>query len=1427
MQALTIGSYFSQTTIAKHSFETSGDTWAIQSLSTPDCNISGDVWSVESSLSSITPSDGAMFWGIRDLTGNCGSSAGESITFANVDVSSFTGVSLKFDYQVIGYDSGDDMFYEVFLDNIGQGQVQVVNGNSNFSTGGWLTETISIPNATTNVRIVLKADQNGGSDYGGFDNVRLEGATSCTAPSTQASSASTSGVGLNSGTISWTRGNGDNVLVVLQAGSAAATPASGTGYTANAAFGSGDALGTGFVVFNGTGTSVNVSNLTPNTTYHYAIHEFNNASTCYNNAGLTGTFTTLAVGTNSDIITAGGESATVPNSAIQAGPLTSVQGVKVWDFTIRDGGAGGDTDALPTILEDLVITQSAGNAMNDWDVAIQSADIFDGTTHIATGTITSNQISFTGMSISTPDDASKTITMRISLNCPANNSNNQDGDDFGFRISQGNVTEASGLTSQFASFPLINSSNGQNVFTISPIAITSITPTSGPVGTNVTINATGGGLTGVTSVSFGGTAATSFTVVSDNQIIAKVAPGTSTGDVNVVDANCIEDNFTQFTLLDKATSGCEGTVIFSDIIISEVYDNSSGSLGYIEIYNGTGATVDLTTYTIARYGTLGAGTPSHSYTFPASGIGSSIANGEVLVGRISNGGSGLEDFVFGNLTGFNADDRLELLNGGTIVDDFHDALVGVPGYVYRRNTTITGPNAAFDVSEWDATATAGDRSNLGTYSVSAGSGPTVATQPTTTQICAQSAAVLTTAGTEGFAGGLGLVYQWFESAPGSSTWTTMTNGGVVSGATSPTLTISPAAGFNDYQYYCEIRENTATCFAATNAVQLDVFGDGGTAGLWQGGASTDWCECFNWDDGKIPVNVTAVTIDQTAARDCEVTTGCTATAASVTVSSNNATNRNLTISGSGSLSIATSLAVSKTAGTGSIVVATTGTSSLTANTLTLSGTTANNAIFRNETASTSVDINGDLTINANGLLDLNANGTLNLGGHYNNLSTATGFDEASSTIVFDGAANQNINTDGFTEVFHNITLAKTGGALVLQDPINVDNSGVVALSDDQINLNGVEMKVLNNATNTFTRTTGSIVDESGAAAGMNSGKLTWAINANTASYVYPFADGIGGTFIPFTYQLTAGNAGEVSISTYGTGANNQPLPAGPDPVTNLNSIGGLTPDNRAATVDRFWQIDVQNAPTATMTFSYAASELPVAPFNVSTSMQAQRYDVVTDTWNRVLFPGQTTGVIPGGFTVTVPNITAFSPWAVAHVDSPLPVELMSFEVEKIGEDKSKLEWVTASELNCNFFEIQRSNNGEAFETIGTVQASGNSSNERFYNWVDEQPLNGTNYYRLKTVDFDGHEETSVVRMLYFYNAFSVMQSDVEWVVKGKKAEDFTYELFNTLGQKIDVSNVIVYNEGHITINNESLNTGVYLLLAIKSGVAQSFKLIKR
>ena len=160
--------------IAKHGFEEKGDTWPIEFISTPPCSQQDDTWNYHTILGNILPIEGNYFWGIQDLNGNCGSSDFEYIEFTSFNIADFRNVTLSFNVMVQGYDNGDDMKYELWLDGESQGEVLFIDGQNDFSHDQWTTVSIEIPNAASFVKLRISIKQNG-ADIAGLDNIQLEG----------------------------------------------------------------------------------------------------------------------------------------------------------------------------------------------------------------------------------------------------------------------------------------------------------------------------------------------------------------------------------------------------------------------------------------------------------------------------------------------------------------------------------------------------------------------------------------------------------------------------------------------------------------------------------------------------------------------------------------------------------------------------------------------------------------------------------------------------------------------------------------------------------------------------------------------------------------------------------------------------------------------------------------------------------------------------------------------------------------------------------------------------------------------------------------------------------------------------------------------------------------------------------------------------
>lgn len=401
-------------------------------------------------------------------------------------------------------------------------------------------------------------------------------------------------------------------------------------------------------------------------------------------------------------------------------------------------------------------------------------------------------------------------------------------------------------------YTFIIDGNGQCVV----IPTNTITPTSGPVGTEVTITATTGTLTSATAA-FNGISAT-VTPIDATHIIATVPTGAVSGAlVTTNTSGCQASNL--FTVIDNASTSCQGGTTVGKLFISEVTDSNAGSLSYVEIYNGTGSNIaSLANYSLKVANNGGA----YGFTLALSGSLAAGATHIVALGNDSfcgtpggNGSYAAQTNASGSINfAVNGHDHIGLFDStvSTTVpidswgvfgsNNWAPASIGTEGVSFRRKNNVTVPNSTYSNSDWNivdylgsgaASCSNNDYSDIGTFNFLSGTPPTVTTL-TYTATC--KATTLTVTGTEGFSGGFGLVYKWYAVQNGSNTWNLIADGGIYSGASTNTLSISDISSLVNYQFYCEVWENTNTCFRASNAVKIvPSSSTTWTAGGWSNG----------------------------------------------------------------------------------------------------------------------------------------------------------------------------------------------------------------------------------------------------------------------------------------------------------------------------------------------------------------------------------------------------------------------------------------------------------------------------------------------------------------------------------------------------------------------------------------------------------------
>lgn len=184
-------------------------------------------------------------------------------------------------------------------------------------------------------------------------------------------------------------------------------------------------------------------------------------------------------------------------------------------------------------------------------------------------------------------------------------------------------------------------------------------------------------------------------------------------------------------------------------------------------------------------------------------------------------------------------------------------------------------------------------------------------------------------------------------------------------------------------------------------------------------------------------------------------------------------------------------------------------------------------------------------------------------------------------------------------------------------------------------------------------------------------------------------------------------------------------------------------------------------------------------------------------------------------TVTLDDL-ADTYFTIASVTgSLLPVDLISF-TGKNEKGEVILNWVTASELNNDRFEVEHSQDGKEFLRIGELSGKGTTNNKNKYQFVHSNPSSASNYYRLKQIDYDGKYEYSQVisvNSIYTDNQIQILGNPVvDQVLRFRYSGQLStnIQLSKMSGQQF-LSKEISTTSGVFELGVDELPAGMYLL----------------
>jgi len=188
----------------------------------------------------------------------------------------------------------------------------------------------------------------------------------------------------------------------------------------------------------------------------------------------------------------------------------------------------------------------------------------------------------------------------------------------------------------------------------------------------------------------------------------------------------------------------------------------------------------------------------------------------------------------------------------------------------------------------------------------------------------------------------------------------------------------------------------------------------------------------------------------------------------------------------------------------------------------------------------------------------------------------------------------------------------------------------------------------------------------------------------------------------------------------------------------------------------------------------------------------------------------------------------FTLGTIDNTNSPLPVSLVNFAATPLPA-RVLLQWTTASELNNDFFTIERSTDAEQWVEVNAIEGAGTTKKTSDYSTYDERPLFGKSYYRLKQTDFDG---------AFTYSSIVSVHYDMKWQLKvvpnpstnrftilGARLKPVQVRLYNQIGQPMPV--VLEYGNGETILQASHLAAGIYILKVDTGQSLSTIRLVKQ
>lgn len=250
---------------------------------------------------------------------------------------------------------------------------------------------------------------------------------------------------------------------------------------------------------------------------------------------------------------------------------------------------------------------------------------------------------------------------------------------------------------------------------------------------------------------------------------------------------------------------------------------------------------------------------------------------------------------------------------------------------------------------------------------------------------------------------------------------------------------------------------------------------------------------------------------------------------------------------------------------------------------------------------------------------------------------------------------------------------------------------------------------------------------------------------------------------------------------------------------------------------------------ATLRFYYDDSELN--GLNESTLVLFKSPTGVINTWNGVGGAVNTTNNY-----VELSGLSDFSFWTLGSTNTPLPVELVSFSAST-SEKAVLLNWVTASEIQNQGWNIERKYSETEWTSIGFISGSGTSTEINYYTFRDENVNDGKVLYRLKQLDYSGEYvysniiEVDVkilpVEFALLQNYPNPFNTSTRISFELPKASHINISVYNAIGEMVTTLANEIFEAGRYSriFDASELSTGIYFYRLTSDNITFTKKML--